>query len=344
MVSVLQPGLFKAGFFVDTTLATVFTPPMPRLVLGIFVWLVFAVGAHAQQRFDFSAPLMGTTFHISLHAESQGKAETAADAAFQRIAALNAIFSDYEPNSELMKLCNSASGQPFKASAELFDLVSRSLEISQLTAGAFDITSGNLTKLWRRAKRLQKLPPADRLQQALAATDWQALRLDAKRHTITLTKPGMLLDLGGIAKGRAADEGLRVLRQHGLTRALVMAGGDIAIGDPPPNQDAWEIKLRTFTKPAPNAEEAMETVRLKNCAVSTSGDLYQFIEIAGARYSHIVSPRTGLGLTERIACSIIAPDCTTSDALATAMCVLGREKGMAAAAKLPGVTVKFAVP
>jgi thiamine biosynthesis lipoprotein len=341
-VDVLQPGLFKAGFFVDTTRSIVFTPPMPRLVLEIFVWLVFAMGAHAQQRFDFSAPLMGTTFHISLHAESQGKAETAADAVFQRIAALNAIFSDYEPKSELMKLCNSAPGQPFKASTELFDLVSRSVEISQLTAGAFDITSGNLTKLWRRAKRLQKLPPADRLQQALAATDWQAVQLDAKAKTITLTKTGMLLDLGGIAKGYAADEGLRILREHHIARALVMAGGDIAIGNPPPGQDAWEIKLRTFTKPAPNAEEAMETVRLKNCAVSTSGDLYQFIEIDGLRYSHIISPQTGLGLTERVACSVIAPDCTTSDAMATAMCVLGREKGMAAAAKLPGVSVKFA--
>ncbi len=343
-MGVLQPGLFKTGFFVDTTRSIVFTPPMPRLVLGIFVWLVFAMCAHAQQRFDFSAPLMGTTFHLSLHAESQVKAETAADAVFQCIAALNAIFSDYEPNSELMKLCNSAPGQPFKASAELFDLVSRSMEISQLTAGAFDITSGNLTKLWRRAKRLQKLPPADRLQQALTATDWQAVQLDAKAHTITLSKPGMLLDLGGIAKGYAADEGLRILREHHITRALVMAGGDIAIGDPPPNQDAWEIKLRTFTKPAPDAEEVMETVRLKNCAVSTSGDLYQFIEIDGARYSHIISPKTGLGLTLRIACSVIAPDCTTSDALATAMCVLGREKGLEAIAKLPGVSVKFAVP
>jgi thiamine biosynthesis lipoprotein len=315
---------------------------MPRHFMLLV--LAFALPAFAQQRFDFSAPLMGTTFHLSLHAESKEKAEAAADAAFQRISALNAVFSDYEPNSELMKLCGTGPHQPFKASAELFELVSRSIELSRLTDGAFDITCGNLTKLWRRTRRLQKLPPADRLQQALAVTDWNALRLDAKAQTIMLTQPGMLIDLGGIAKGYASDEGLRILREHHITRALVMAGGDIAIGDPPPNQDAWEIKLRTFTKPAPDAEEAMETVRLKNCAVSTSGGLYQFIEIDGVRYSHIVSPKTGLGLTERIACSVIAPDGTTSDALATAMCVMGREKGMAVAAKLPGVTVKFAAP
>ena len=283
---------------------------------------------------------MATTFRISLHAETRAEAEAAAAAAFKRIADLNAVCSDYEPNSELMQLCNAGPNKPFKASADLFSIVSRALELSRLTEGAFDITCGNLSHLWRRTKRTHKLPPADRLQQALAATDWHAVQLDAQARTITLLKPGMLLDLGGIAKGYAADAGLRVVREHGLTRALVMAGGDIAIGDPPPGTDAWDIKLRQFTRAAP--EEDLVTVRLHNCAVSTSGDLYQFTEIDGTRYSHIISPLTGLGLTERIACSVTAPDCTTSDALATAMCVLGRKHGEEIAAKVQGVTVRFA--
>jgi len=283
---------------------------------------------------------MATTFRISLHAETKAQAETGAAAAFKRIADLNAVFSDYEPNSELMQLCNAGPNKPFKASADLFTLVSRALEFARLSEGALDITCGNLTHLWRRTKRTHKLPPADRLQQALAATDWRAVQMDDNAHTITLLKPGMLLDLGAIAKGYAADAGLRVLREHGLTRALVMAGGDIAIGDPPPGEDAWEVKLRQFTHASP--EEDLTTVRLHNCGVSTSGDLYQFTEIEGARYSHIVSPQTGLGLTQRIACSVIAPDCTTSDALATAMCVLGKERGEKAAAQVKGVTTRFA--
>lgn len=313
---------------------------MQRLASAL-LFIACACSAHALERFDFSAPLMATTFRISLHAESKEKAENAADAAFKRIAALNAIFSDYEPNSELMQLCNYGPNKPFKASPVLFDLVSRSLDISRLTDDAFDITCGNLTQLWRRTKRVKKLPPADRLAKALAATDWRAVQLDSEAKTITLTKPGMLLDVGGIAKGYAADEGLRILRENGITRALVMAGGDIAIGEPPPGEDAWEIKLRTFTKPTPDTEEVMETVRLKQCGVSTSGDLYQFIEIDGVRYSHIVSPKTGLGLTERIACSVIAPNATTSDALATAMCVLGKERGAAVASQLPHITVRW---
>lgn len=282
---------------------------------------------------------MATTFRISLHAETKAQAEAAADAAFKRIAALNAVFSDYEPNSELMQLCSTGPNKPFKASDDLFALISSSLEFARLTEGALDITCGNLTHLWRRTKRTHKLPPADRLQQALAATDWRAVRLDDKARTITLLKTGMLLDLGGIAKGYAADAGLRVLREHGLTRALVMAGGDIAIGDPPPGEDAWEIKLRQFASAAP--EENLATVRLHNCGVSTSGDLYQFTEIDGVRYSHIVSPQTGLGLTERIACSVIAPNCMTSDALDTAICVMGKERGLKMAAQVKGVTVRF---
>ncbi len=302
--------------------------------------LLCVLPAQALERFDFSAPLMATTFRISLHADSREQADKAAEAAFKRIADLNAVFSDYEPNSELMQLCNTGPNKPFKASDDLFTLISHSLEFARLTEGALDITCGNLTHLWRRTKRTHKLPPADRLQQALSATDWHAVQLDAKAHTITLLKPGMLLDLGGIAKGYAADAGLRVLREHGLTRALVMAGGDIAIGDPPPGEDAWEIKLRQFASPKP--EEDLAIVRLHNCGVSTSGDLYQFTEIEGTRYSHIVSPQTGKGLTERIACSVIAPDCMTSDALDTAICVMGKERGLKMAAQVKGVTVKLA--
>lgn len=299
------------------------------------------VPVQALERFDFSAPLMATTFRISLHADSKKQAEKAVDEAFKRIASLNAVFSDYEPNSELMRLCNTEPDVPFTASEPLFELVSRALELSRQTDGAFDITCGNLSQLWRRTKRVRKLPPADRLQKALAATDWRAVRLDPKARTITLTKAGMLLDLGGIAKGFAADEGLRVLREHGIGSALVIAGGDIAIGDPPPGENAWEIKLRTFKKAAADGEELLQVVRLKNCGVSTSGDLYQFIELDGVRYSHIVSPQTGLGLTERIACSVIAPNAATSDALATAMCILGRERGGSIAAKIPGVTLRW---
>jgi thiamine biosynthesis lipoprotein len=215
------------------------------------------------------------------------------------------------------------------------------VQLAKLTGGAFDPTCGHITQLWRRAKRQGKLPPPERLQKAIAATDWTTIRLDAAARSVTLA-PGTLLDLGGIAKGFAADECLRVLQRHGIEHAVVLAGGDTAAARPPPGERGWPIKLRTFSKP--NPEEDLESVDLAQRAVSTSGDLYQFTEIEGQHYSHIVSPRTGLGLTHRIACSVFAPDCTTSDALATAMCVLGRQAGEKLAATLPGVEVRFAQP
>jgi thiamine biosynthesis lipoprotein len=209
------------------------------------------------------------------------------------------------------------------------------------TDGAFNPACGHLTQLWRRTRRTGKLPPVERVQRGLAAAArWRDIRLDPATREVTLPA-GTLLDLGGIAKGYAADACLRLLREQGLERAVVQAGGDTAVGKPPPGKQGWEVKLRTFTRPG--EDDDLRVLTLADCAVSTSGDLYQFLEIDGVRYSHIVSPVTGLGLTDRIACSVIAADGSTSDALATAMCVLGPERGRALADKL-GVQAIFALP
>lgn len=282
---------------------------------------------------------MFTTFRFSLYAEDRATAETATDECFKRVAQLNAIFSDYDPTSELMRLCAPEAQYPARVSPELFDLLKAAVHFAELTNGAFDPTCGHLTHLWRHAKRQGKLPNTEQLQKAIAATNWKAIHLDAKTSSVTLD-PGTLIDLGGIAKGWTADECLRLLKKHGITRAIVLAGGDVAVGDTPPGEKGWEVKLRTFSKPGP--EEELKSVFLANAGVSTSGDLYQFTEIKGKRYSHIISPRTGMALTQRIACSVIGPDATTSDGLDNAMCVLGREAGEKLAAALPGVQVRFA--
>jgi thiamine biosynthesis lipoprotein len=284
-------------------------------------------------RYDFSGPGMATTFRIACYAEDKATAEKATEACFLRIAKLNALFTDYDPTSELMRLCAPEAKYPMKVSAEMLDILTRAVKLAEQTQGAFDPTCGHLSQLWRRAKRHGKLPPADRLAKAIEATDWRRITLHANACSVSLV-PGTLLDLGGIAKGYAADECLRVLKKHGISRAVVIAGGDTAVGDPPPGESGWEITLRTDSK---NETQ----IRLANRCVSTSGDLYQFTEIEGRRYSHILSPESGLGLTEVIACSVLATDCTTSDALATAMCVLGRGKGSELAAQWPAVEVRF---
>jgi thiamine biosynthesis lipoprotein len=301
----------------------------------LLAWLLVNIAqAEELPRFDFSGPGMATTFHIACHAKDALTAEQATDACFKRIAELNNIFTDYDPTSELMRLCAPEALYPMRVSAPLYDILQRARQLAEKTQGAFDPTCGHLSQLWRRAKRQGKLPPTDRLTKAVAATDWKRITLHPESYGVTL-KSGTLLDLGGIAKGYAADECQRILKKHGITQAVVQAGGDTAVTDAPPGKNAWPIKLR--------ADAQHETsITLTQQAVSTSGDLYQFVEIDGQRFSHIISPRTGFGLTTPIACSVIAPDCTTSDALATAMCVLGRAEGFKIAASLKGIEVRFA--
>lgn len=293
----------------------------------------------AEQRFDFTQPAMGTTFRIACHAGDEKTAAAAAAAAFRRVEELNAALSDYVDTSELRRLC-ATSGRPVPVSEDLFAVIEAARSVADRTDGVFDFTVGHLTNLWRRTRRQKELPSAERLAAAMAATGWRHVVLDKASRSIELGRPGMALDLGGIAKGFAADAALAVMKKHGLSSAIVIAGGDMAIGDPPPGQAGWEIKLRAFAKSDADTDDLLP-LSLRNCGVSTSGDLYQFVEIGGTRYSHIVDPRTGLGLAQRIACSVIAPTATMSDACATAFCVLGSDRGRAVAQPLLGVAARW---
>jgi thiamine biosynthesis lipoprotein len=173
------------------------------------------------------------------------------------------------------------------------------------------------------------LPEPELFNPAKAAVGYQFLRLDEMAHTAQLLKPNMRLDLGGIAKGYAAEEALAVVRKHGISRALVRASGDIAAGDPPPGEAGWLVGIA----PLDPDETPSRFVSLANRAVSTSGDSRQHLEIDGKRYSHIVDPRTGLGVLGRSSVTVIAPRGIAADSLATAVSILGPDKGLALIAK-----------
>ena len=280
---------------------------------------------------------MGVPFRIVLYATNAAHARMASDAAFARIADLNAKLSDYDLESELSKLSRmSGVGHFVPVSDDLW----RNLEVSQhwaeRTRGAFDITVGPLVNLWRHARRMQQLPRADRLSDARARVGYTNLVLDPKKHSALLRIPEMRLDLGGIAKGFAADEALRTLRRNGVTRALVAAAGDIALGDAPPGSPGWKVELDSGDTNVPP-----KVLLLSRAGVSTSGDLFQFLEIDGVRYSHIVDPRTGLGLTNSAMVAVIAPDGMTADALATAVSVLGPAEGLRLIKSTPRTAVRI---
>ena len=278
------------------------------------------------QRYRDVRPAMGSTFEIVLYAPDETAAQRAFDAAYQRIDALNRVFSDYDSESEVSRLCRQAPMDcPVPVSPELLHVLQVSQRLSEKTAGAFDVTIGPLSRLWRRARRQGKLPSPERLAEARAAVGYRHIELDADDHRVRLTAAGMRLDFGGIAKGYACDEALAAMREAGVTRALVNGGGDLALGEPPPGQSGWRIGVAPLKPDDPPSR----ILHLARCGVATSGDAWQFTEIDGTRYSHILDPRTGLGIESRSSVTVLAPDGMTADALASAVSVLGPQRGLA---------------
>jgi thiamine biosynthesis lipoprotein len=258
-----------------------------------------------------------------------------ASAAFSRIDALNHILSDYERDSELNRLSASAgSGKIIRVSDDLWEVLTTAYQVSEETKGAFDITVGPYVKLWRRARRRGELPEPDRLQQVQASVGYQYILLDSIHQSVQLTQPDMLLDLGGIAKGYALDEAMEVLKKHGITTALVDGGGDILVSDAPPGEKGWAIAIEGTVQ---NENVETPTSLFTHQSIASSGDLYQFLEVEGQRYSHILDPKTGIGMTTQIRVTILAPTGILADAYASAVSVLGVEKGLAFIENKPGV-------
>lgn len=266
---------------------------------------------------------------ITLYAPERSIAERACRSAFDRIAQLEDIMSDYRKDSELMRLCAQAGGPPVRVSEELYFVLKRAQELARRTDGAFDVTVGPFVQLWRRARRTGQFPTQAEIDEARRYVGYEKMVLNDADRTVQLLVPGMRLDLGGIAKGYALDCALRVLNAHGVRHALLEAGGDIVAGVAPPGTAGWRIEVA-------NASPERRWVTLALGAISSSGDTEQYVEYQGKRYSHIVHPRTGWGLTTRVAATVIARDGITSDSLATALCVLGKERGMALIRSVPG--------
>ena len=284
------------------------------------------------ERFQFTHPAMGTLITITLYAPDLAPAKAAAAAAFQRIDALEDVMSDYQADSELMRLCDQPFGTPVPVSKDLFDVLQRAQRTAKLSDGAFDVTVGPFVRLWRFARKRKVLPTHEEVAAARAAVGWQKLRLDVRTRTVTLLVPNMRLDLGSIGKGYSADQAMQVLKSRGIDRALVAASGDIAVGNPPPGQRGWKVGIAILGS---STNSAPLTVLLHNAGISTSGDTEQFIEINGVHYSHIVNPATGLGLTNSIQATVIGPDATTTDCLDTTLSLLGVKRGLALADALP---------
>lgn len=284
-----------------------------RRCFGLAILYLTAIGAAPAQdqlRFEYEQAKMGTLFRLVFYAGDSIEAQKAAKAAYEKVDALNAIFSDYEAGSEISRLSQSSeSGFYTAVSADMWRILLYSDSMYKASQGAFDLSIGPLSKLWRKAFRQKVFPDSLSLAEANSRVGFEYLDLSQKRQ-LRFRKTGMRLDAGGIAKGYTADEVGRLLDSMGISMALVDAGGDIVVGAPPPQQDAWHIEIN-----------GRGTIHLKHQAIATSGDQYRYLDWEGKRYSHIIDPRSGLGLEHRFQVSVVAPAGWLADALASALSV-----------------------
>jgi thiamine biosynthesis lipoprotein len=282
------------------------------------------------RRYEYSEVHMGLPVRIVLHAADEATARAAATAAFARIAVLDQMMSDYRVDSELRRL-EQHHGEWTAVSPELYDIIERAVAIARASDGGFDPTVAPVVALWREARRTRRMPALETLAAATSLVGWRNIGLDPSARRIALRRPGMRLDLGGIAKGYILQEALRTLQSLHVARALIESGGDIVVGDAPPGRRGWRIDALSA-----NRAMRLRAMHLANAAISTSGDEMQFVDIDGVRYSHVVDPRTGLGLTNHLVAVVIGPDGATADALATALTVIGIERSGKLLSQFPG--------
>lgn len=296
--------------------------------LGLFLFLSLQLSA--QKRFEFSHPQMGTMFRVVVYASDSASARVATQKAFSRLDELNLTLSDYREDSEVNTLCRTAgSDQYIKVSVDLWNILQESVKAAKLSEGNFDVTIGPLTQLWRRMKRQKQLPTPTQISEAKTKIGIEKIFFNKTNQSVMLKTKGMRLDFGGIGKGFAEDEMMKVLKENGIKSALIEAGGNIVVSNSPTDSPkGWEIIIN------------QEKYYLKNCGVSTSGDAYQFVEIEGKKYAHILDPKTGIGYAEPHQVSIIAKNGTISDWLSTALYLMPTESGQKLAKKIKAKAIK----
>lgn len=260
---------------------------------------------------------LGCLFRVIID-DNDPKARQATAEAFAIAERINDACSDQMPSAQVRALCHQPHGEAHEVSPGFFEALTLARQLAEATGGRFDPTLGPLTHLWREACHHKSPPAADALAKAREACGWRHLILDPEKHTAMLEAPGMSLDFSAIARGFAADKMLEKLKELGFPRAIVHAGDDIRVGDPPRHAKAWQVSVNLRDDPG---RESRIVMPLANAAVSTTGGKADSVTLGGTRYCHIIDPATGLGLTPIASATVIADTATAAAALATACCV-----------------------
>ncbi|MEO8764667.1 MAG: FAD:protein FMN transferase [Ginsengibacter sp.] len=272
-------------------------------------------------RFSFSQPKMGSPFNIIFYYGDSLQANAIAKECFALVDSFVTIYSDYLDSSELNRLCAKAgtADNSSTVSPPLFDILLISKMAYEKSEGTFDITLGPLTKMWRKARKEKLFPSPGTVKEKLGLTGFRNIKIDTVTHKIQLLETGMQLDLGGIAQGYIAQQVMDFLKTRNVVNALVDVSGDIVAVGAPPGTSGWSVGINV---PEQTDELQKKTLLITNKSVTTSGDVYQYMEHNGRRYSHIINPRTGYGITSQKNVTVIAGDGTTADWLTKACSIL----------------------
>ena len=301
-----------------------------KRALSFLVFLFLSLYYHAVNAEWFKADraIMGTAIHVELWHTDKKVAEKNIQRVFTEMHRIDSLMSPFKKDSELSLINNQAAKHPLKISSELFNLIQKSINISKLSNGAFDITFSSIGQFYDYRKKLK--PTKKEISANLKKINYKNIKLDHKNKTIFFTQTGTRIDLGGIAKGHAVDNSIKILQQHGITQAMVSAGGDTRIiGDK--GGRPWYVGIR---HPRDKNKSAV-VLPLSQTAISTSGDYERYFIKDNIRHHHIIKPSTGDSARELRSVSILGADSTTVDALSTTVFILGLNKGMKLISSIP---------
>jgi thiamine biosynthesis lipoprotein len=301
---------------------------MKKILVVILSTVVFFSGCGARE-FKRTRILMGTLVKISVvdRDKSPEQIKKAIDKAFFEIENIDRLMSVYRSESEVSRLNRLKQGRMMAVSDELLEVIRRSIRISRLSLGAFDLSSAPLVELWgfgRKGKR-EDLPSPEEIKESLSTVGYRKIIIDKRKKEIGFAQQGMKIDLGGIAKGYAVDKAIEILKKEKIDNALIDAGGDLYCLGLNAKKIPWVIGI----KDPRHSWRVIRTLKLRDRACATSGDYENFFLKNGRRFSHLIDPRTGWPVQNGIiSVTVLAPSCLEADALATAVFVLGERKGL----------------
>ncbi|MBX3423559.1 MAG: FAD:protein FMN transferase [Pirellulaceae bacterium] len=262
-------------------------------------------------------PAMGTLVELTVYHGDRLRVEAAFREAQTLVVELAAVLTDYDANSEARRLTELAVGQPAHVSDTLWEMLAAADSWNRNSKGALDCSLGRLTQLWRRYRRAGRVPTEHEVQQALERCGWKYIDLDADRRTATIAFSDMRLDFGAIGKGYIVDRVFDLLQHHELSCCLVNISGNMRCGEPPSGRAGWRIAVSGLSPEG----QPLRRIEVRDIAIATSGDLWQFVTVDGQRRSHILDPRTGYGVPGPLAVTVLAPSALAADALATIGCI-----------------------